>query len=204
MTKASEKKQTADTYDSSATFFSDLFEKHGIDKHGIGLAFSKVGKENPKTVELGCGTGKDAEYITTFTNDYLGIDFSKELLKRAKNRLPYVHFKFADLETFEYPQNIDVVFAFACLLHTDKDTFSEILQNLCIKMNVGGVMLLSLAQGKYEKRIIHKKDVGTRTFYFYTPKAIENLLPEGLVVDYKKSRLVRGKRWFSLILKKSK
>ena len=38
-------------------------------------------------LELGCGTGKNTQWLITRTKELVGIDFSKNILKIAKKRL---------------------------------------------------------------------------------------------------------------------
>ena len=38
-------------------------------------------------LELGCGTGKNTQWLITRTKELIGIDFSKNMLKIAKKRL---------------------------------------------------------------------------------------------------------------------
>ena len=109
MVSNSEKRQNTNTYNQSSRYFEQLFSKHGVNKKDIELTFSKINKKNPKTIELGCGTGKDAAHILKFTKDYKGIDISKKLLRVAKTRLSENFFELEDFETYNFPLGIDVV-----------------------------------------------------------------------------------------------
>ena len=202
MTKKSKKKQTIDTYDKSAKFHADKFDDIGARVKDIKLTFSKVKKDSPKTIELGCGNGRDAEEIIKYTNDYLGIDLASELIKLAKKKVGNQYFKVADIETFNYPKNIDVVFSFASLLHSDKESVKKVLNNICANMSKGGVVFISLKYDKYQERLMNREQQGLKTFYFYTPEDIKQISPKGFISIFENIQNFKGQKWFSLILQK--
>jgi ubiquinone/menaquinone biosynthesis C-methylase UbiE len=202
MTDVKAKKQTINTYDKSAKFHADKFDEIGTRIEDIELTYSKVKKKNPKTIELGCGNGRDAVEIIKHTNDYLGIDLSSELIKLAKKKVGEKYFKVADIETFKFPKNIDVVFTFASLLHSDKVSVKKVLNNIYKNMNKGGVIFISLKYDKYQKRLMYKEHQGYKTFYFYTPEDIKEIAPEGFKSVFEEIQDFKGQNWFSLILQK--
>lgn len=60
-----------------------------------------LGKYAFKTVlELGCGTGKNTAWLLTKAEHITGLDFSEEMLTKAKEKInsPYVVFQQADLK----------------------------------------------------------------------------------------------------------
>ena len=64
-------------------------------------------KKNPKIIEIGSGSGRDAQDLLGFTNDYLGFDISPEMVKHAKELVPNGNFVVADVDEFDFPRNID-------------------------------------------------------------------------------------------------
>jgi len=202
MTDFSKKTQTINTYDKSAKFHANKFDNIGARVEDIKLTFSKINKVNPKTIELGCGNGRDAQEITKYTNDYLGIDLSGELIKFAKEKVGKQYFKIADIETFNYPKDIDVVFSFASLLYSDKESVRYILLNIYNNINKGGVMFISLKYGKYQEKLINKKKQGPKTFYLYTPEDIKEITTKNFKPIFESVQYFKGQRWFSLILQK--
>ena len=52
-----------------------------------------------KVLELGCGTGKNTEWLATRADHILGLDFSEEMLDKARQKIPQekVEFRRQDL-----------------------------------------------------------------------------------------------------------
>lgn len=203
MTEDSEKRQTIATYDKSAAEHAQKFDDIGARVEDIKKAFSYIHKSNPKTIELGCGNGRDAKEIIKQTNDYLGIDLSREMLQIARQNIPEANFELADIETFQFPKGVDVIFSFASLLHSDKESVRKILERASLALNPGGVFFISLKYGQYHQETIDKEGHGPKTYYFYTPDEIESLLPSGLGSVYRDIQDFRGEKWFNLILQKA-
>jgi ubiquinone/menaquinone biosynthesis C-methylase UbiE len=81
----------ADNYDSSENKTRDLERK---------AARLTLDKYQFKTViELGCGTGKNTEWLIERAEEIIGVDFSEEMLARAREKIisARVHFQHADL-----------------------------------------------------------------------------------------------------------
>lgn len=131
------KQQTIDVYNATAQEMMAKFAGIGARVEDIFHAFSYVQKDTPRVVEIGCGNGRDAREILNHTSDYLGIDISSEIIRLAKESLPEVSSKFivADVEDFEFPERIDIIFSFASLLHTPREKLQEVLQNMLSALN---------------------------------------------------------------------
>jgi len=202
MTAVKEKKLNINNYDKSAEFHSNKFNEIGARVGDVDRTFALVDKTNPKVVEIGCGNGRDASYIVKHTKDYLGIDLSKEMLKLALKNNPGVNFQLADLETYDFPKGVDIVFSFASLLHTDAESLKEVIEKIYASLNQGGVFFLSLKMGEYHKEKVDRDGLGPRTFYFYNPEEIRKLSPNGLTVIYELPYEFKDQKWFSMILRK--
>lgn len=205
MTKKSEKKQNIENYSKFAVFYSKKFSDLGakVREKDIDKAFSYVTKPNPKTVEIGCGNGRDAKEIMEHTNDYLGTDLSEGMLELAKQNAPGVNFQLADLEEYSFPSGVDVVFSFASLIHSDKSSLKKVLERVYKALDLGGVFLISLKYGDYHKETLDRDGVGMpRTYYFYTPEEIKELLPNGFEIVYEDIQDFNNQKWFTIILRK--
>ena len=160
-----------------------------------------VKKENPTVLELGCGNGRDAQEILKKTNDYCGIDISEELLKLAKNRLPEAHLELGDISSFDFPKGLDVVFAFASLIHITKEEFKDVLNKLYEALNKDGVIRISLKYSPEYKEITQSDEFGTRTYYLYSPEDIQELADRFEIL---KSEIIEGReaKWLEVLLQK--
>lgn len=200
MTSISDKKISVNNYNSAAKKYSQDFSKLGVNEN-IAKVFSYITKTNPKVVEIGCGDGKDAEEIIKYTNDYLGIDMSEEFIKIAKKRLPSANLILADLEEYEYESNIDVFYASAVILHSDKDSVSDLLNKLTDKLNVGGVIFISSKLGEYQRKEIIVQD-NIKINFLYTPEIIKSMLKSNMEVIWEEKYEIVGQEWFKMIIQK--
>ena len=194
--------QTIESYNKNASAFAKKFNVIGIRIDDIKRAFSYIKKDNPKVIEVGCGNGRDAKEILKYTSDYLGIDISEELIKIAKENIPDTKFEVADFETFNFPENIDIVFAFASLIHSDWDNNKKILDKAYKVLNNKGIFYISLKYGDY-KEVIKKDELGIRTYYLYTPEEVERLADKKYKTIYKDIQYLMKQKWFTIVLQKA-
>lgn len=107
----------------------DTVENKTRDLEARALRESVAG-ENLEILEIGCGTGKNTEFLQTLAKRLLGADFSEEMLAIARKKIPSekVEFRRLDLRedwdlpgasfdlitcslALEHIENIDFVFA---------------------------------------------------------------------------------------------
>jgi ubiquinone/menaquinone biosynthesis C-methylase UbiE len=78
-------------------------------------------------IELGCGTGKNTEWLSDKAESLVGLDFSSEMLKKAKAKITSsnVEFRFADLtKKWDVPNNsADLISCSLVLEHIDDLNF---------------------------------------------------------------------------------
>ena len=196
-----EKQETIETYNRTASQMAEKFRKIGPRVRDIEKALSLVTKPNPSILEIGCGDGRDAKEIVKHTDKYLGIDISPSMIELAKTHVPQAKFVVADIESFSFPTDIDVIFAIASLLHSNKDTINNILRRAYKSLNEDGIFFIYLKCDKYQSRI-KEDEFGRRTFYFYTPNDIEQMLQNEYRVIFKEEEIFNNQNWFTIILKK--
>ena len=195
------KDQTTQTYNQKAKEFAKKFDSIRPRTSYIEEAFSYIKKENPKILEIGCGNGRDALEILKKTDDYLGIDISEELIKMAKEKVPDADFRVADVVNLEFPENLDIVIAFASLIHVDKDEFKSILNKIYNALNVSGVIYLSLKYSIKYQELTQKDEFGSRTYYHYSKEDIGELASRFSIVK-EEIEEIRDTKWLEVILQK--
>jgi SAM-dependent methyltransferase len=181
--------------------FAKKFDDHGPRFDDIREAFSFAKKENPSVLELGCGNGRDAGEIANYTNDYLGIDISIELIKLAKEKFPLLRFEIRDIEDYEFPKNLDIIFAFASLLHSTKDSLKIVLEKSFNALHSGGIIYLSLKYSPTYQEVITNDEFGIRTFYYYSGNDIREIAGKFSILK-NEIRDARGQTWLEVILQK--
>lgn len=195
--------KTIDTYDNSAELVSQHFQ-------GIGSRVSDIEKalelakcrEGARVVEIGCGDGRDAEEITKRVASYIGFDPSVGLLDIARKRLPVTTFLENNAIDFVYPNNIDVVYAFASLLHSPREEVQEVFTKVYDSLRTGGVFMISLKEReKYESEKI--RDLfGERLFYYYNEALLTELAGDSFDKVFESHYKIGKTDWLDLAYKK--
>lgn len=177
------------------------FDNIGTRVSDVQKGFSFVTKQDPKVLEIGCGNGREAREILRHTCDYTGIDISEAMIALAKENAPTGRFEVADVENFEFPKNLDIIFSFASLLHSPQEQTRQILRACYKSLNESGISLISLKYGEYREET-REDEFGLRTYYFYTPQLIKKLAGNKYKVVWEDIQELRGQKWFTIILQK--
>ena len=199
------KQQTINTYNKSAKELTEYFRGIGSREKHIDLAIRLAGTPiNPRVLEIGCGDGRDAREVIKRTRNYTGFDVSEELIGIARDYVPSAEFEIADAIDYKYPNGLDVVLAFASLLHLDKRDVKSVLQKVHKALKPGGVFMISLKLADSYKEQVKEDNFGSRMFYFYNPNVIEELAGPGYEVasctsDFKAAN---KSKWFEIALRK--
>jgi SAM-dependent methyltransferase len=188
-------------YNTAAHAYRKRYDAVPARVEDIEFTLSYIRTDNPFVVEIGCAYGREARYLLNKISRYIGIDICDEYIHMAQTEVVGGEFICADVLEYEFPKGIDVVFAFASLLHLPKDEIALVLQKVARALSVGGLVFLSLKRrDSYEAEMI-TDDVVSRQFYYYNRETITDVLPVGLVeVFYAEQN--RNESWFTIILQK--
>ncbi len=200
-----ERRFTAAAYDANAEILATRYQSlrpEGRIKD-VDMAFEYLGnKENPLVVELGCGSGREVAAILEHTGRYVGIDISRKMIEIAQTVNPDGRFGVSDIAGYEFPVGgVDIVFAFASLLHLDHVEVKKILTKAQAAMNTGGIFYISLKHGDY-RREIKANEYGRRAFYYYLPEDIEAMAGNGFEVAELDEQIFENVPWFTVALRK--
>jgi len=78
--------------------------------------------ENPKVLEVGCGTGVFTTYIFDVYKDLTGIDISESLIEVGRQRFPGVSLQLQDIHKTTFPdETFDLILGCNVLHHLDWD-----------------------------------------------------------------------------------
>lgn len=196
--------ETIATYNKSAQKLAQYFEELGARVEDIETAFKLRGISNPKVVEIGCADGRDGIEIMKRTTDYTGFDPARELIKLAKQRAPEGNFVVADARSYGFPKKTDIVFAFASLLHLDKEEVQKVINQVYAALNSGGIFYVSMKKADRYKSQIKRDAHGERLFYLYHPNDFLEMAGDRFSIqDFSKGFITQGNtKWFELALKK--
>lgn len=199
--KKDKKAQTIETYNTSAEELAKRYDEIGPRLDDLEETFALVHIKNPKVFEIGFGTGREAYQILKRTSNYTGLDVAEGMLEIAKRRNPKGKFILGDVEESEFPQHLDIIFAFASLIHTEKKQLEKVFNAMYEALKPGGVARVSLKYApKYKEKTQHSP-YGTRTYYLYAKEDIEKFPAQFLML---KSTIhnAEGQEWLELLLQK--
>ncbi len=195
------KKQMIETYDRSAAKLADYFKGIGSRTMDIELVLAHV-ERNPYVLEVGCGDGRDSKEIVEHAGEFIGMDISKGMIDIAKQAVPNARFEVADIETYDIPEGVDAVIAFASLLHVPKEVLPDIFERIHASLSESGVLYVSMKTRPEYEAEVKSDDFGDRMFYYYTEDLLRELagdLFEELYVDHQK---IGSTTWVSFLWRK--
>lgn len=102
-------------------------------------------KPNSKTLDLGCGTGRDSSWLQKNNYDVHGCDFSEELIKIAKFKYKGINFfvdSLPNLKTIK-SNSYESIFSSAVLQHIPRELFNDAIKNILRIVHPGGSIILS-------------------------------------------------------------
>lgn len=86
-----------------------------------------ISGEDLDILEIGCGTGKNTEFLQTKAKHLVGADFSAEMLERAKEKITAKNVQFLQMdlrEDWEFPENsFDLITCSLALEHIENLDF---------------------------------------------------------------------------------
>jgi ubiquinone/menaquinone biosynthesis C-methylase UbiE len=98
-----------------------------------------------KILDLGCGTGRHAVYLTQNGFEVCGCDSSATALRIARGILPEVQFQRCDVGSLPYrDRSIDGVFCHAVIQHGTVATIRKTITEIHRVLRRGGVLFLTV------------------------------------------------------------
>ena len=148
-------KNTADFYNTTAldwakSGYSDEAEIPAL------LDFAKQYPSGSRFLDLCCGCGYDSARIHALGYEVVGIDFSEESLKIAKERNPDILFYSENLlNDYSYIGNVDAIFVIAGLVHIETDQLRQAFSRMRDVVKENGGLFITIREGKeYDRNFI--------------------------------------------------
>lgn len=134
-------------------------------KKVLSTVYEKVRKQNPKNIlDIGFGTGILAKKLYDDGYNIYGIDFSNEMLKKAKQKMPnaeLLQFDFIDGLPKEFEQKqFDVILSTYAIHHIDDEAKKLYILKLLKSLNPKGILIFGDVAFETEKDMeaARKKD----------------------------------------------
>lgn len=165
------------TYDKIAQaytdrYFDDLSDSQYIDKFLAALP------PRGRVLDVGCGPGIFSKYMSKKGFDVTGIDFSTEMLKIARNRVPKVKFQFMDMRKLDFPQNFfDGLLVAYSLIHIPSAQTLKTLGGFFRVLKPGGTLMVIALVGEPDRTVDEPLGGNVKMFVnFFTKVTIATAL----------------------------
>lgn len=99
-------------------------------------------KNGDWVLDVGCGHGRLREFIMSKGAQYLGVDYSENLIAEARNNCPEGKFLVANILNFEPEQKFDAVISVSVLNHFPVELQAEVIQRIKNLLKLGGYLLV--------------------------------------------------------------
>lgn len=198
-----EQEMIAEFYNNNAVALDNKFRKRRPNGrvHDIERAFWLFDKENPVVVELGCGPGREAEILLKYTKNYTGIDLSERMIELAQKKLPKTSFIIGDFAEINFPEGVDIFFAFASFLHCNQNKVFNVLNRAYNALNINGIVYISTKSCHWYEKTIKQDEMGLTPVYLYSPRWL-SLLCKRFKVIYQNVENFENRDWLTMILQK--
>lgn len=159
-------------------------------------------KDKMRILDLGCGSGRDSLYFSNLGHQVDSVDASKKMVDHCKKVLqgPVYHETFDSFQTFN---KYDLIWAYASLLHVEREQMAEVLTKYAGYLNENGLFYITY---KYYHEDF---EIGNRHFTSYTEETFKEvinkvdglILVESHVLD---SAQMHEGQWLILILRRAR
>lgn len=201
--------ETIKTYDQVAKEY--LVRRVSEDKNVMQLTldrFISILQPGAKVLDVGCGSGADANYLMSKGFKVVGIDLSENMLKLAKKIAPKAKFLKMDLRFIDFKdQTFDGVWASASLLHIPKNEITGVIVRINKILKQNGILFVALKKGTGENFVTNMGEGNLpgakRYFAYYSPEEISGLLENnGFKILETGSNTNRRNVWLNFFCKK--
>lgn len=198
------RQQTIITYNNSAKELAEYFKGIGSREDDIELALRLANSPTgARVIEVGCGDGRDAVEIVKRVGWYVGFDISEGLIELAREKVPTGMFQVADVNDYDFPSNIDVVFAFASVLHISSEELGRVFDKLYKCLKPKGIFFVSVKYAPaYAEKMISDR-FGSRQFYFYNEEVLTNLAGSKFEIASSERYKIGNGDWLKMSFRKA-
>ena len=153
MNTADQEDETILTYDKYAESWAS---DHPQDDYRVIITRVKQLVSHGSVLEVGCGSGQDAEMLTTAGYNYFGIDAASGMVSLASRKYPEIIFKHLNLyDLARLKRQFDIFWCNAVLLHIPRRRIDEALRAIATAVKPTGIGFIAMKDGNteiFEKR----------------------------------------------------
>lgn len=143
-------------------------------------------------LDVGCGAGQITDYLTQKGFNVIGLDFSQELLKIAKQNFPNSKFMLVDICDYKQETQVDGIITKDTLFHLPDEDLIHVLQKFKKLLKPSGniCIIMDIPKETGENIFVEELDSKQKVYYNYlSAEKLKNMLEKtGFIV--KKVQLV--------------
>jgi len=140
-------KDTINYYGANAKFLVKRYESANVDK--VQQLLLEVFPKNSNLLEIGCGSGRDANFMIENNYQLMAIDASKEMILEAKKIHPLLE---NSLHVITIPDELkfnnnsfDGVYSIATLMHLEEKNIKTTIKKIYTILKDKGIFLFSVS-----------------------------------------------------------
>lgn len=109
-------------------------------------------KYGPSILELGCGSGRVASFLSNLGYEITGIDLSESMLSVAREKSPSVNWLCGNMQDFKIDKKFDMIFvAYNTFLHNlNNQEAIQCLSSIKTALNKNGKLIFDILNPSYE------------------------------------------------------
>lgn len=157
--------------------------------------------KNGKILDVGCGLGIDAGYMTSKGFKVIGIDLSKEMIKLAKQKFPKIDFRITDMRQLMFePNSFDGIFVAYSLIHIPKKDVPATLKRLYKFLKPNSTVYFAVHEGKSQEIFMTEPLKPDERIFLniFSSKEIKELIKKtGFSIIYEYQRKPKKKEEFN-------
>lgn len=126
---------------------------------------------NAPILDIGCGSGRDAKFLTSLGYKIHAFDQSPEMIEEAKRLTGMLDtFKVGAAHDFETDDSYFFAYSIACLLHLNDEEFEIAINHIFKHLTFGGNFFFTVKKGVGEE-----VDAAGRYFNYYTEEKLQEV-----------------------------
>lgn len=133
-----------------------------------------------RVLDVGCGGGTKARYLSEKGLEVVGIDFSEKMIEIARRDNPAITFAVVDMYDVDtLKESFDGIFMQAVLLHIPKARVPEVLAKMKTRLNPNGLLYLAvkgIREDGTEEGVKTENDYGYDYQRFFSYFSLDELM----------------------------
>lgn len=176
---------TVESYNQTAEDYAkNVCELHPKKASTVFTSFLRKGS---KVLDIGCGSGRDAQVFVEKGYQVVGIDLSSAMIGIAKKKVKKARFQIMDMRNLIFNDNtFDGIWANAVLLHVPKKKISSTLKEWRRVLKKSGLLYIGVKEGRgegFEMDKRYKTPVKKYFSYFEKSEIERKVKLAGFTVD---------------------